>query len=240
MAVAAFPGSATVAAKTITETTASVSTPKATRPTIRRVTGCGSAALRLGGATSGASAVFNDIGSAPSGPEREVLEGEVPQWLADLPFLVAGQVGGVRVERVHEARDDVAPLSEIDALHLIEELLARAGAQRLVRFVVELRVGRVVEVRLLERGRGQERLRDLGQVGRVVVVDLRKGHFGVVVRPEERAGADLVQVHGHASRARLLLEEGRHAERARVHGQRRVEGDGQVVVVASLLQQAAG
>src|SRR6516165_3283140 len=195
MAMAAFPGRATVAAKMITETTRSVKTPSATRWTIRRVTGCGSAALRLGGATSEASAVLSDIGPALSGPEREVLEGEIPQRLADLPLLVAGQVGGVRVERVHEGRDDVTPLVEIDALHLVDELLAHAGAQRLVRFVVELRVGRVVEVRLLERGRGQERLRDLGQVGRVVVVDLRKGHLGVVVRPEERAGADLVDVH---------------------------------------------
>src|SRR6266480_4130836 len=144
MAVAAFPGRATVAAKMITETTASVTTPRATRQTIRRVTGCGSAALGGGGATSGASAVFNDIGPAPSGPEREVLEGEVPQRLADLPLLPAGQVGGVRVERVHEARDDVASLGEIDALHLVEELRAHAGVQRLVRFVVELRVGRVV------------------------------------------------------------------------------------------------
>src|SRR6516162_2909236 len=166
MAVAAFPGRATVAAKMITETTKSVSTPRATRTAIRRVTGCGSAALRLGGTTSEASAVFNDIGPAPSGPEREVLEGEIPQRLADLPFLVAGQVGCVRVERVHEGRDDVAPLVEIDALHLVEEFLAHTGALRLVRFVVQLRVGRVVEVRLLERGRGQERLRDLGQVGR--------------------------------------------------------------------------
>src|SRR6516225_12389295 len=174
MAVAAFPGRATVAAKMITETTHSVSTPKATRQTIRRVTGCGSAALRPGGATSEASAVFNDIGSAPSGPEREVLEREIPQRLADLPLLPARQVGGVRVQRIHEARDDIASLGEIDALHLVEDLLAHAGVQRLVRFVVELRVGRVVEVRLLERGRGQERLRDLGQVGRVVVVDLRE------------------------------------------------------------------
>src|SRR5689334_8347786 len=153
MAVAAFPGRATVAAKMITETTASVTTPMATRQTMRRVTGCGSAALGLGGATSGASAVFSDIGPASSGPEREVLEGEVPQRLADLPFLVAGQAGGVGVERVHEGRDDVATLGEIDALHLVEEFLAHAGAQRLVRFVVQLRVGRVVEVRLLERGR---------------------------------------------------------------------------------------
>src|SRR5215472_13620414 len=211
MAVAAFPGRATVAAKMITETTTSVRTPRATRTTIRRVTGCGSAALRLGGATSEASAVFSDIGSAPSGPERETLEGEVPQRLADLPLLPAGHVGAVRVERVHEARDDVAPLGEIDVLHLVEDLLAHTGALRLVRFVVELGVGRVVEVRLLERGRGQERLRDLGQVGRVVVVDLRERHLGVVVRPEERAGADLVQVHGHTGRARLLLEQGRHA-----------------------------
>src|SRR5215831_13250249 len=123
MAVAAFPGSATVAAKMITETTPSVSTPRTTRQTMRRVTGCGSAALGLGGATSEASAVFSDIGPAPSGPEREVLEGEIPQWLADLPFLPAGQVGGVRVERVHEGRDDVAPLSEVDALHLVDDLL---------------------------------------------------------------------------------------------------------------------
>src|SRR3984957_1278478 len=179
MAVAAFPGRATVAAKMITETTASVSTPRATRTTIRRVTGCGSAALGGGGATSGASAVFNDIGPAPSGPEREVLEGEVPQRLADLPLLPARQVGGARVERVHQPRCYVTSPGD---------LLAHAGALRLVRFGVELRVGRVVEVRLLERGRGQERLRDLGQVGRVVVVDLREGHFGVVVRPEERAG----------------------------------------------------
>src|ERR1700721_2215736 len=102
MAVAAFPGRATVAAKMITETTASVSPPKATRTTFRRVAGCGPPAPRLGGATSGASAVFNDIGPAPSGPEREVLEGEVPQRLADLPLLPAGRVGGVRVGRVHK------------------------------------------------------------------------------------------------------------------------------------------
>src|SRR5262249_1617252 len=159
MAVAAFPGRATVAAKMITETTASVTTPRAMRQTIRRLTGCGAAALRLGGATSEASAVFSDIGPAPSGLEREILEGEIPQRLADLPFLPAGQVGGVRVERVHEGGDDVAPLGEIDALHLVDDLLAHAGAQRLVRFVVQLRVGRVVEMRLLERGRGQERLR---------------------------------------------------------------------------------
>src|SRR6516162_2210208 len=172
MAVAAFPGRATVAAKMITETTRSVSTPRATRTAIRRATGCGSAALRLGGATSEASAVFNDIGSAPSGREREALEREVPQRLADLPLLPAGHAGGVRVERVHEARDDIASLGEIDALHLVKDLLAHARVHRLVRFVVQLRVGRVVEVRLLERGRGQERLRDLGQVRRVVVVDL--------------------------------------------------------------------
>src|SRR5215467_4645051 len=121
MAVAAFPGRATVAAKMIMETTASVTTPRATRQTMRRATGCGAAALRLGGATSEASAVFSDIGPAPSGPEREVLEGEIPQRLADLPFLVARQVGGVRVERVHEGRDDVATLVEVDALHLVDE-----------------------------------------------------------------------------------------------------------------------
>src|SRR5690349_14600787 len=161
MAVAAFPGRATVAAKMITETTQSVSTPRATRWTIRRMTGCGAAALGLGGATSEASAVFNDIGSAPSGLEREVLEGEVPQWLADLPLLEAGQLGTVRVERVHKARDDVAPLGEVDLLHFVDDLLAHAGAQCFVRFVVEVRVVRVVEVRLLERGRRQERLRDL-------------------------------------------------------------------------------
>src|SRR5438552_89193 len=140
MAVAAFPGRATVAAKMITETTQSVSTPRATRWTTRRMTGCGAVALGLGGAASETSAVFNDIGPAPSGQEREVLEGEVTQWLADLPLLVAGQVGGVRVERVHEARDDVAPLAEVDVLHLVDDLLAHAGAQRLVRFVVELGV----------------------------------------------------------------------------------------------------
>src|SRR5215831_12769502 len=89
-------------------------------------------------------------GSASSGQEREVLEGEVPKWLADLSLLVAGQVGSVGVERVHEARDDVAALGEVDALHLVHELLAHAGALRLVRFVVQLRVSRVVEVRLLE------------------------------------------------------------------------------------------
>src|SRR5215467_15098634 len=146
MAVAAFPGRATVAAKMITDTTPSVSTPRATRQTMRRVTGCGSAALRLGGATSEASAVFNDIGSASSGPEREVLEREIPQRLADLPLLPARQVGGVRVQRIHEARDDIASLGEIDALHLVEDLLAHAGVQRLVRLVVELGIGGVVEV----------------------------------------------------------------------------------------------
>src|SRR5262249_58493288 len=101
--------------------------------------------------------------------ERVVLEIEVGQWLAYPGGRVSGDLGAVRVERVDECRDDVAAFVEIDRLHLVLDLAAHRWAGRRVGLLVQADVVRLAPVRLVERRRRQQRLGNLGEVGRVVV-----------------------------------------------------------------------
>src|SRR6266480_2994074 len=69
--------------------------------------------------------------------EREVLEVEVRQRLADLAGRVPGDLVAVGVEHVDVGRDDVAALVEVELLHLPQDLPAHRRAGRRVRLVVE-------------------------------------------------------------------------------------------------------
>jgi hypothetical protein len=88
-------------------------------------------------------------------------------------------------------RDDQPALVVVDALHLEAELLPLRIVNGGDRVGVELVVGGVVEVRLVERGRRQRRERDLRQVEVVVPVVLRED-------PLQVAGAVEV-VDGHVA-----------------------------------------
>src|SRR5690242_5993268 len=70
--------------------------------------------------------------------EREMLEVEVGQRLADLGGRVPGDLSAVGVERVDERGDDVAALVEVDHLHLLLDLPPRRRVGCGVRLLVEV------------------------------------------------------------------------------------------------------
>src|SRR5215472_10941228 len=108
-------------------------------------------------------------GDASPGPgllllpgEREMLEVEVGQWLADLSGRVPGYLVAVRIQPVNVRRDDIAALVEVEPLHLVQDLFPHRRVTGRVRLVVELRVLRIVGVRLVEWRAKQHRLGHLG------------------------------------------------------------------------------
>src|SRR5215469_4056960 len=192
---AALPGRICVAAKTRMETQNSVITPKPSRLNSMSHIGC---ALRSGAAAGGTEAAgagavtsamrgrsfrpgqLRAAGGAP-GPSRqpEMLEVVGVERQPSLRGDEAVHVRSVSVDDRREERDDQPAVGEVDPLHLAGDLLPLRRVDGGDRFLVELVVGGVVEMRLVERGGGQGRERDLGQVEVVVPVVLREDPFQV-------------------------------------------------------------
>src|ERR687895_1657078 len=183
IACAASPGSASVAANTSSDTSHSVSRPRASR---RR--------------TSFAVTRIPWLRHESHRAQLVVAEREARAGLLD-----ARDVPGVRVDRVREVRDDVAALLVLEHLGLVEQLAATV--------LVELGAGLldqplellVLPVGLIEGRVRQAALRHLGQVGASGPEVLGEGP-GQVVVAIERAGVDLAHVHLHAGALRLLGE----------------------------------
>src|SRR6185437_4208247 len=111
-------------------------------------------------------------------------------------------------EGVDVGGDDVAALVEVDLLHVVQDLFPQLCAGRGGGLAVELAVGGVGEVGLVEGRCGQHRQGGLGEVGQIVVVVLGEGPVQVLAGGEEGAGIDVLEPDGDPGGFGLLGQDG--------------------------------
>src|SRR6266545_3573049 len=221
-------GRACVAAKMMTETSASVSAPSRTRrmtkPVIpwkkRRPEAC--------------RRRFRPPASSLEGDGAEVVAITAQRQRA-LARLDPHDLRAVGVDQVVEPPDDVAAVVVLHLLHLVDDGAALPRVDRLERLVVERDELRVVPVRLVVRSNAEASRRDLVQVVARAPVVRREGVLQVLV-PVERRRVEVLHVDVDAGLLRLLREDlcALHLAGAPV---RRVEVDAQARLPGCLEQR---
>src|SRR6266516_1688554 len=221
-------GRACVAAKMITETTASVSAPRKTRrmtkPLIPWKTRRPEARRRR----------FRPPVALFEGDGAEVVAISAQRQRA-LARLEPHDLRAVGVDEVVEPPDDVAAAVVLHLLHLMDDGAALLPVDRPERLVVERDELRVVPVRLVVRGDAEAARRDLVQVVARAPVVGGEGVLQILV-PVESGRVEVLHVDGDAGLLRLLGKDlgAFHLARAAV---RRIEVDGQVRLPRGLQQR---